>query len=298
MSLLSAQNLSLLLVLEVSFLNHGNDCIVNGSLVVESPQHLLLEFQVWDFGADGHSSLNCFFNLLARVRKLLWCLIIFGVRHATGCRVQSRDLEEPMRFLYVLNLNYWIEVHLCNSFRDTDDCLQLTYCDWNAIGLLGNSLRSRLRPVCYVQVLKHMASFFCQLWLTFVLGVAYVLSKHLQRYLALLLFLIMLHVQSKHVACNCFVDSILPNITYNENWVKSRKNRCLEVNLLRCVLKVIISAEKWVGCCEDRASGVENGSNACLGYRDGLLLHSLVNGHSVLRSHLVKLIDADDTTVS
>lgn len=38
--------------------------------------------------------------------------------------------------------------------------------------------------------------------------------------------------------------------------------------------------------------------NACFGNGDGLLLHSLVNGHLVLGVHLVKLINAADTIVS
>ena len=37
--------------------------------------------------------------------------------------------------------------------------------------------------------------------------------------------------------------------------------------------------------------------DACFGNGDGLLLHSLVNGHLVLGVHLVKLINAADTIV-
>jgi len=177
LSQLSAQNFSLLLVLEVSFLDHGNNGIVNGSLVVKSHQHLLLELQVRDLCTNGNSSLDSLLNSLAQICEFLWRLIIFGIRHTTGSSIQSWDLEEPMRFLHVLNLDNWIEVHLCNGFWDSDNSLKLTDCNGNAISLLRNFLLSWLRPICNIHILKHMASFFCQLWSNFVLGITYVLSQ-------------------------------------------------------------------------------------------------------------------------
>jgi len=107
-----------------------------------------------------------------------------------------------------------------------------------------------------------------------------------------------MHVQSKHMTSYSLVNSILSDITHNENWVKSRKDRCLEVNLFGCVLEIIVSSEKWIGCCKYWASRIQNSGDSCLRDWNSLLLHGLMNGHSVLRSHLIKLVNADNSTVS
>lgn len=53
-----------------------------------------------------------------------------------------------------------------------------------------------------------------------------------------------------------------------------------------------------VGSCQNTAAGVEAGVDAGLGDGDSALLHHLVNGRAVHVRHLVKLIDADHTSVS
>ena len=63
-------------------------------------------------------------------------------------------------------------------------------------------------------------------------------------------------------------------------------------------LLVIISAENWVCCCQNRCPRIQNCSNACLGHRYRLLFHSLVDSDSILRPHFIKLINAHDTTIS
>ena len=61
---LSVKDLSALLVLEVTALYHRDDCVVDGSLVVESKHHFLLQFGVGNLGSDSNSSLDCFFNFV------------------------------------------------------------------------------------------------------------------------------------------------------------------------------------------------------------------------------------------
>ncbi len=56
-------------------------------------------------------------------------------------------------------------------------------------------------------------------------------------------------------------------------------------------LGAVVSPEVWIGCSEDRGSGVEGGSDAGFGDGDGLLLHCLVDGCSVRLGHLVELIN-------
>lgn len=52
-----------------------------------------------------------------------------------------------------------------------------------------------------------------------------------------------------------------------------------------------------VGSSQDRSPSIQGGVNTSLGNRDGLLLHSLVNGGLILDVHLVELIDAADSVV-
>ena len=148
-----------------------------------------------DLCTDGYSSLDCLLNFLAQVCKLSRRLIRLGIRHTTGSGVQSRNLEQSMRLLNILDLHYWIQMHLGNGFRDSDDGLKLTDSDWNTIRLLCDSLGFGHGSVGNVHILEHMASFLRKLWLALALGIAHVLSEHFERDLTLLLLLVVLHVQ-------------------------------------------------------------------------------------------------------
>ena len=63
-------------------------------------------------------------------------------------------------------------------------------------------------------------------------------------------------------------------------------------------LEVIITAKDGVGSSQNGSPGVKNGGNSGLGNTDSLLFHSLVNGHSVIGLHFVKLINADNAAIS
>eukprot|EP00976_Prorocentrum_cordatum_P062343 1176689-Prorocentrum_minimum.AAC.2 len=52
-----------------------------------------------------------------------------------------------------------------------------------------------------------------------------------------------------------------------------------------------------VGGSHDGGARVEHSGDARLGNGDGLLLHGLVDGHAVLRTHLVELVDAHHATI-
>ncbi len=62
-----------------------------------------------------------------------------------------------------------------------------------------------------------------------------------------------------------------------------------------CVCVCVTRDSQRVGCGQHRAARVERGLDACLGNCDCLLLHHLVDRHTVLVTHLVELVNANHT---
>lgn len=93
---------------------------------------------------------------------------------------------------------------------------------------------------------------------------------------------------------------VLPSsfILHDEDAIETTKNGGLEFDLIGDGLAFLVATEDGVGCCQNRTFCVEAGGDTCLRNRDCLLLHSLVHYHSVLRAHLIKLIDTAHTPTS
>lgn len=68
----TVQQFPTFLVIEVTTSYHGEDGVVDGSLVVKSHHHLLLELCVRYLSSDGDSSLDGFFNLSNQWGQFLW----------------------------------------------------------------------------------------------------------------------------------------------------------------------------------------------------------------------------------
>ena len=100
------------------------------------------------------------------------------------------------------------------------------------------------------------------------------------------------------MSSNFLVERFKSLISNDENSIETRQNGRLEINLLGCVLKIIVSTIEGVRCRQDGGSRVENGRDTGFSNGDSLLLHSFMDGNSILWAHLVKLIDADDATIS
>ncbi|RUS84280.1 hypothetical protein EGW08_007973, partial [Elysia chlorotica] len=86
----------------------------------------------------------------------------------------------------------------------------------------------------------------------------------------------------------------------NEDHVKPRQNGWHEVNVLSS-LSIIPAPKHRVGSSQHRAARVQCSCDASLtnlGNRYGLLLHGLVNSNPIILSHFVKLINADNPTIS
>ena len=59
-------------MLDLLPLDHGDDCVLDGSLGVVSVEQLILESLVGDPGADGDSSLDLFFDFPYGRLELDW----------------------------------------------------------------------------------------------------------------------------------------------------------------------------------------------------------------------------------
>ena len=127
-------------MLEITLSDHGNYSIIDGSLVIESHQHLLLQLGIRNLGADGDSSLDSFLNFLDRICQLGWGVLGRIIGHATGSCVEGRNLENSMSFFNILHVYHSIKMHLGDRLRKSDNGFELSYSNWDSIRLLRDSL--------------------------------------------------------------------------------------------------------------------------------------------------------------
>lgn len=106
---LPLKDLALFEVLKVTFLDHSDDRVVDGPLVVKPHCHLLLQLLEGNLRTDGDSPLDRFFDPLTHFFEFNRCLALL-TGEATLRGVQCRNLEEPMRFFDVSGRHYRIEV--------------------------------------------------------------------------------------------------------------------------------------------------------------------------------------------
>ncbi len=91
---------------------------------------------------------------------------------------------------------------------------------------------------------------------------------------------------------------LVSDIANHEDAVKTGENSRLEINLIRDLPEVIVFPKQRISSRQHRSPRVQYRCNPCLSNGNRLLLHGLVYSNSVLGSHLVELIYADDTTIS
>lgn len=97
----------------------------------------------------------------------------------------------------------------------------------------------------------------------------------------------------ENVLGNLHVILVRVDIFHYKNAVKPRQDSSLKIHLLAYLHHLIIPPKHRVCRCQHRSPGIQSGSDTSLGNTDSLLLHGLVDGHSVGCFHLVELVDAD-----
>src|SRR5207247_4718114 len=73
---------------------------------------------------------------------------------------------------------------------------------------------------------------------------------------------------------------------------ETAEERRWQVNLFRDVLVLVEPAELRIRCGENRTPRLEDGSDARLRHADPVLFHRLMDSGSILRVHLLDLVDA------
>lgn len=114
----------------------------------------------------------------------------------------------------------------------------------------------------------------------------------------------------------CLITGLVVLVPHNEDHVETRQNGRLEVDVLNShhelsyqgstpvatylsrTPALIISAKHRVRGGQHAGTRVKHGGDTSLGDGDGLLFHSFVDSDTIFVSHLVELIDTDDTRVS
>lgn len=87
-------------------------------------------------------------------------------------------------------------------------------------------------------------------------------------------------------------------VSHQEDAVEARENARLEVDLVGYLGQVVLPTVVGVGCGQDAGPSVEQSGDAGLSDRNGLLLHGLVDGYSVLRTHLIELVDTHRSAIT
>jgi hypothetical protein len=106
-----------------------------------------------------------------------------------------------------------------------------------------------------------------------------------------------MNMEVKHMGDHLSIMLLVLCVPDHKNTIEPGKNGGHKVDLLRDLLDAVVSAQHGVGGRQDRAPRVQPGSDPSLCHTDGLLLHGLMDGHPILRPHLIKLVDTNQSTV-
>ncbi len=107
-----------------------------------------------------------------------------------------------------------------------------------------------------IHILKNMASFLRETREELHFGIGKILLQIFNADVRLVIIISSLgvSVQVDYVRCDSLISRFLSNILDNEDAIKSRQNRALEIDLLCSMLEIIIAAENRIGSCQDRSS--------------------------------------------
>jgi len=251
------QDLSSLKVNELISLDHWNDGMIDGLGVFISLHHFLVKLGVGNLGTDGNTALDGLFNFAYHRHEFSRCFYTLGC-HSTLSRIKCGDLEDSMGFLDMLDLHLALQMNASDSLRETDNGLKLTDCDRNACALLWNLLILWVHTVWDIHILKNMASFFRETREEFHFGIGKILFQIFNADVRLVIIISSLgmSVQVDYMRCDGLISRFLSNILDNEDAIKSRQDRTLEIDLFCSMLEIIIAAENGIGSCQDRSSWI------------------------------------------
>mmetsp|Transcript_9077 Transcript_9077/g.55337 ORF Transcript_9077/g.55337 Transcript_9077/m.55337 type:complete len:200 (+) Transcript_9077:984-1583(+) len=86
-------------------------------------------------------------------------------------------------------------------------------------------------------------------------------------------------------------------IQNHKQQIKTREQRVWQSDVPCHADVMIVAAIDWICCGYDTASGIEGCMNPCLCNGDSLLFHHFMDCHPVQFIHLIKFINADNSTI-
>ena len=99
------------------------------------------------------------------------------------------------------------------------------------------------------------------------------------------------------MSSNTLISIIIMIIFNDKNHIKTRKNGCLEIDILTRTLHIVVSTKNGICGSKNTGSRVQNRCDTGLCNRNCLLLHGFVNSDTIFVSHFVKLINTHNTTI-
>lgn len=107
-----------------------------------------------------------------------------------------------------------------------------------------------------------------------------------------------MHVDVGNMGSEARIILFVGSVENQEENIETREQSGRQVDILDRRFAGVIATVDRVSSGQDRGTCVESSCNTCLGDRDSLLFHDLVNCRPVRLVHLVELIDTADTVIS
>ncbi len=152
---------------------------VDGSLIFISIKQLLDELRIADLSADSHSPSDSILNLCHKRNELTRCLYTLH-SHARLGSMKCRNIEKPMRFLYMTDMHLRREMDTSDGLRQTDDGLELTHGDRDAVASLTHLLIPASLAIGNIHVLERVARLFSEFREAVLLGIGNILANEIE----------------------------------------------------------------------------------------------------------------------
>ena len=127
--------------------------------------------------------------------------------------------------------------------------------------------------------------------LVYYLNLPFLATQGVDFLLILLVVWMAIHMRIDDECTQIIVYLGVRSILHNFNDVETGKNGVRKVDIVCEIECLVVLPLQRVSCCDDTASGPQLSYDTCLRYRNGLLLHSFMDGSSVMFIHFIKLID-------
>lgn len=125
----------------------------------------------------------------------------------------------------------------------------------------------------------------------------YILLKLLLCINILMSLLALVTMKTCYMTGNLLISFSVLSIQHDIHEIESWQQWVRKIDIFMRRFHPIVSSLYRICCCQNWGPGIESCCYASLCNGDCLLLHDLMNSHSIMLLHLIKLINAADTFV-